>query len=278
MITLSLGISPCPNDVYIFAGSLLGTSDAHGVRFAPVRFEDVETLNAVSLSGDIDVCKISYANYPRIADQYDLLPCGGALGRGVGPLLLVNDAGDRNGAGVLDPSRELLVPGEWTTANFLLDFYFGQTDVPKRFVPFDALYTELCNRPEAQGVVIHEKRFTYRDDGLTLIQDLGDFWEQKTGQAIPLGAIAVRRDLGAGAITNIEEAIKSSLRWADAHRDDALALCRRYAQDLSDGVIEAHIALYVNEFSHDLGADGAAAVRYFLDAAAQRDATRAGIG
>lgn len=265
MTTLSLGISPCPNDVYIFAGSLLGTSDAHGVQFTPVHFEDVETLNRLSGGAEIDVCKISYANYPRIADKYQLLSCGGALGRGVGPLLLIH--GD---SGEFDPSQELLVPGEYTTANLLLDFYLGRSDLKKRYVPFDMLYAELCNRPGAQGVVIHEKRFTYQNDGLTLVQDLGDFWEQKTTHPIPLGAIVVRRELGEGTIANITHAIKTSLLWADAHRDEAFDLCRRYAQDLTDGVIESHIRLYVNEYSHDLGSDGAAAVRFFLDVAGRR--------
>ena len=129
---------------------------------------------------------------------------------------------------------------------------------------------ELCNRPGAQGVVIHEKRFTYQNDGLTLVQDLGDFWEQKTGHAIPLGAIVARRDLGDETLTNITNAIKDSLLWADAHREEAFALCRQYAQDLNDGVIESHINLYVNEYSHHLGLDGEAAVRFFLKVAQSR--------
>lgn len=263
--TLSLGISPCPNDVYIFAGLLLGKSDSHGLNFDPVHFEDVETLNALSRTGDIAVCKISYANYPRIADRYELLPCGGALGRGVGPLLLVHGEAD-----TFDPAQEILVPGEFTTANYLLDFYLQRSNIRKRYVPFDVLYAELCNRPGAQGVVIHEKRFTYQQDGLTLVQDLGDLWEQKTGHPIPLGAITVRRDLGLSVIANITQAVKDSLRWSDAHHEEAFDLCRRYAQDLSDGVIESHIHLYVNEYSHDLGDDGTAAVQFFLKAAENR--------
>ncbi|MBC7808511.1 MAG: 1,4-dihydroxy-6-naphthoate synthase [Akkermansiaceae bacterium] len=271
MTKLSLGISPCPNDVYIFAGLLLGKSDTHGLKFDSVQYEDVETLNALSMTGDIDVCKISYANFSRIADRYELLPCGGALGRGVGPLLLVHGARSH-----FDPSRETLVPGEFTTANFLFDFYTRRSDIPKRYVPFDILYAELCNRPGAQGVVIHEKRFTYQSDGLTLVQDLGDFWEEKTGHAIPLGAIAVRRSLGTDTIASVKSAIKDSLQWADANRDESFELCRHYAQDLTHGVIESHIRLYVNEYSQDLGDDGAAAVRYFLEAAQGRGSTQAG--
>jgi len=265
MTTLSLGISPCPNDVYIFAGILLGKTTSADLRFDPILFEDVETLNGLSAARRADVLKISYANYPRIAQEYELLPCGGALGRGVGPLLLIH--GD---AASFDPTREVLVPGEWTTANFLLDYYRKRQGTPKRFLPFDELYGELCNRNGAQGVVIHEKRFTYQQDGLTLVQDLGEYWETQTGHAIPLGAIVVRRSLGAETIAAVTLAVRQSLNWADTHRDEAFELCRQYAQDLTDGVIQAHIDLYVNDYSRDLGADGMAAVEFFLNAARSR--------
>ena len=156
MPELTLGISPCPNDVYIFSGLLLGQTQTGGLNFR-VEFQDVETLNARAQAGTLDVVKISYANFVHCRDEYDLLPCGGALGRGVGPLLLSN-GGDWN------PESEVLVPGEFTTANFLLDFY-ADRPLQKRFLPFDALYAHLLQTPGSQGVVIHEKRFTYQSDG-----------------------------------------------------------------------------------------------------------------
>ncbi len=160
----------------------------------------------------------------------------------------------------------LLVPGTNTTANFLLDFYAGWQGngvLQKRFLPFDVLYEELCRTPGAQGVVIHEKRFTYQQDGLTLIQDLGAFWEQQTGYAIPLGAICVRKSLDLAA--PLTDLIQRSLAWAYDHYDAAFELCKQYAQDLSEGVIESHIRLYVNEYSRELGAEGEAAVQFFLN-------------
>jgi 1,4-dihydroxy-6-naphthoate synthase len=253
---LTLGISPCPNDVYIFAGLILGQVEWDGPAFR-IAYEDVETLNARARSGEYDVVKISYANYWHVADGYELLESGGALGRGVGPLLLTR------GADALDIGREVLVPGEYTTANFLLDFYLGgRRPVQKRFLPFDALYEELCNRPGAQGVVIHEKRFTYERDGLTLLRDLGEHWESETGHPIPLGAIVARRSLGLTAC--LDDLTRRSLAWADAHPDEAFALCREHAQDLNDSVIRAHIDLYVNRYSRDLGADGRAALEFFF--------------
>lgn len=252
MTDLSLGISPCPNDVFIFSGLLLGAVHAEDMTFH-VDFQDVETLNARAQAGTMDVVKISYANYSHCRDAYDLLPCGGALGRGVGPLLLSNGGG-------WDPDGEVLVPGEYTTANFLLDFYAGRP-LRKRFLPFDTLYARLLDTPGAQGVVIHEKRFTFAADELHLIQDLGDYWERETGFAIPLGAIAARKGLNQ---TRLAEAVRESLRWAYAHDAEAFALCREHSQDLDPAVVRAHIELYVNSFSEDVGPEGQAAVDFFL--------------
>jgi len=211
--TLSVAISPCPNDVYIFAGLILGEVRWDGPPLVFL-YEDIESLNGLARAGECEVVKISYATYPLVADAYELLPSGGALGRGVGPLLL------RNGAAEIDAAEELLVPGEFTTANFLLDFYLRRP-IRKRYVPFDALYAELCNRSGAQGVVIHEKRFTYQRDGLTLIQDLGEHWEAETGHPIPLGAIVHRKD-GAVAGDVVDEAVRRSLAWADANPEGRL--------------------------------------------------------
>ena len=257
---LSLGISPCPNDVYIFAGLILGAVGWDGPP-VNIAYEDVESLNGRARAGAYDIIKISYASYPLVASAYDLLPSGGALGRGVGPLLL------RHGSPALDWDGELLVPGEFTTANFLLDYCLPRPIV-KRYLPFDKLYQELCNQPGSQGVVIHEKRFTYLKDGLTLIQDLGEYWEDRTGHPIPLGAIIARREsVSAGAVDDL---VRRSLAWADAHPESAFDLCREHAADLTDGVIQAHIDLYVNRYSRDLGDDGRAAVDFFFAERARR--------
>ncbi len=256
---LRIGISPCPNDVFIFAGLILGAVDTGGLALS-FDYQDVETLNRrAQTQSDYDLVKISYANYTHCARASDLLDCGGALGRGVGPLLL------SNGASAFDPAAPVLVPGEFTTANFLLDFYAAGRPLAKRFVPFDALYDELKTTPgpaAVQGVVIHEKRFTFAADGLTLLQDLGEHWERETGFAIPLGALAARRSLDKA---RLETLIRQSLVWSETHRVDALALCRKHAQDLTESVMAAHIALYVNDYSRDLGDDGRAAVAFFLD-------------
>lgn len=250
---LKIAISPCPNDVFIYSGLILKKVSAAGL---DLHFEyfDIETLNEKALIGEYDLLKISYANYPRCNKNYNLLPSGGALGRGVGPLLLT-------GGDPWDPNREVMVPGLYTTANFLLDFW-AQRNLTKNFIAFNVLYDELRQKRDAQGVVIHEKRFTYENDGLTLIQDLGAYWEEKTNCPIPLGCLIAKKSVDARALNNC---VKASLTWAYSNQEEALELCSRYASDLSPEVIKSHIDLYVNEFSMDLGSVGESAVKFFFD-------------
>ena len=252
-MNLKVGISPCPNDVFIFSGLLLGKIQASWT--AEFLFVDVQTLNGLAQKNACDLIKISYANAPNCPD-YELLNCGGALGRGCGPLLLT-------GGEPWNPNAEILVPGEQTTANFLLDFWANRS-LRKRFIPFDTLYRELCSNPAAQGVVIHEMRFTYARDGLKLIQDLGGHWEEQTGFPIPLGALAYQQQDDMPPIEEIEDAVRSSLDWAWDHEAEALELCTRYSQSMEPAVLRAHVDLYVNEFTRDLGDKGREAVNYFL--------------
>lgn len=255
---INAAISPCPNDVFIFSGILSGAVGRPDWDFA-FAFHDVETLNRGTQAGRWDLAKISYANYPRCEKAYRLLGCGGALGRGCGPLLLANPAA------AVSPGREVLVPGEFTTANFLLDFFNrGAAPLKKTFLPFDALYRRLLQPEPCRGVVIHEMRFTYAGDGLELIQDLGAYWEQETGYPIPLGAAALRRESGVDADA-MEALIRASLDWAYAHEGEALELCRAHSQAMAEDVLRAHIRLYVNPFSRSLGRDGEAAVAFFRD-------------
>lgn len=261
---LTAAISPCPNDVFIYAGLLLGEVRDPEWEIA-WEFHELETLNLGAAGGRWDLVKISYANFRACEPGYTLLRCGGALGRGCGPLLLSN-------GGAWDPGAEVLVPGERTTANFLLDFFHaGAPDarpLRKAFLPFDRLYRRLLEGAPCQGVVIHEMRFTFAADGLRLIRDLGAHWEEKTAHPIPLGAMALRRSLEQAepdAAARAEALIRASLGWSRAHPEAALDLCRRSGQSLSESVLRSHIDLYVNDFSLDLGSEGEAAVAHFLE-------------
>jgi 1,4-dihydroxy-6-naphthoate synthase len=258
-MTLRIGISPCPNDVFIYAGLILRQVAWEGEEYA-FDFQELETLNQAARRGEYDAVKISFANFPACAEGYRLLHCGGALGRGCGPLLLT-------GGAPFDPQREIFVPGEATTAHALLQAYAAANwpgrPLRKRFLTFDAIYRALLEDSEAQGVVIHEMRFTYARDGLSLARDLGAFWEAQTGAPIPLGALVARRH---STVTGAawEAAVRASLAWAYANEAQALELCRRYSQSMDEPVLRSHIDLYVNGYSRDLGTEGEAAVALFF--------------
>ena len=229
---LSLAISPCPNDTFIFC-AMASMKD----RYALV-LDDVEALNRGAESQAFDVVKISVAAYGRIRRDYALLRAGGAAGFGVGPLLVA--ARDRPIGG------RIAIPGERTTAALLLTLLGTFETVPMRF---DRIEDAVLAGEVDAGVIIHEGRFTYADKGLVKLADLGEVWEQRMQCPLPLGAIAIKRSLGADAARAIDGEIRASLRqsWADPQSCDSFV--RANAQEMSPRVVQQHIDLYVNEYS-----------------------------
>ncbi len=250
MKSMQLGYSFCPNDTFIFYAL------AHGKVATPFpiteRLEDVETLNRWALQGQLPLTKISYAAYGHLREQYVALRSGGALGRGVGPLLVARGPVDK----LVD--KRVAIPGRHTTAFLLLSLH------SQGFVPVEMRYDQIMPavaRGEADlGLIIHESRFTYHLHGLYKVLDLGAWWEGLTSLPLPLGAILARRDLGTRTIRTIDQAVRSSLEYAYAHPEETVAYIKQHAQELQDEVIWAHIQTYVNEFSLDVGLEGEAAV------------------
>ncbi|GAB3154927.1 1,4-dihydroxy-6-naphthoate synthase [Micromonospora sonneratiae] len=270
-MALSLAISPCPNDTFVFHALVHGL--VPGAPPVEVTYADVDVTNTAAERGAFDLVKVSYAALPWLLDDYHLLPCGGALGRGCGPLVLTRS--DRNLGG---RSREDLtgatvaVPGDRTTA-YLLFRLWSAKHPPARIeiVPFHEIMPGVAAGRYDAGLVIHEARFTYPRYGLTALVDLGEWWESDTGLPIPLGAILARR----GAVDPAEAAdwIRASVRhaWADPAASREYVL--RHAQEMETAVVDRHIALYVNEFTADLGEEGRAAIDALLRRAADTGLT-----
>jgi len=264
MKTLSLGYSPCPNDTYIFYALTHGKVDIPGFSIVE-RLEDVETLNQLALGGQLDLTKISYHALGHLRDRYALLRSGGALGRGCGPLVIASEA---TGMHALR-GRRIAIPGRLTTANLLLQLYgAGYDDL--LVAPFDQIMPILKRGEAAAGVIIHESRFTYKNSGFHEVLDLGAWWEKDTGLPIPLGGILARRDLGSETIKAVDRAVRSSLEYARLNPGEPRAYIREHAQELDDRVIDAHIDLYVNNFSLDLDEEGGAAVETLMARAEAR--------
>lgn len=253
--TLSLGYSPCPNDTFIFYALTHGRVSLPGARIQE-RLEDVETLNQLARQGLLDLTKISYHALGHLREDYALLRGGGALGRGCGPLVVTRAPVSMSEL----RGKKIAIPGRLTTANLLLQLH-GQGYENLAVMPFDQILAAVVAGRVDAGVIIHESRFTYAARGLVAIEDLGAWWEGETGLPIPLGGILARRDLGAALIHQVDDAIRRSLDYAFAHPQEPRAYMRAHAQELADSVMESHIALYVNDFSRDLGDEGEAAIR-----------------
>ncbi len=261
---LTLGFSPCPNDTYIFHALVHGLVPSPGIAFHE-RLEDVETLNALILAGELDVSKISYHLLGHVREQYCLLSAGGALGRGCGPLVVA-----RPGTTLADlAGKPIAIPGRYTTACLLLRL-FDPSLANLLFVPFHEIMGMVERGAVAAGVIIHESRFTYREQGLVQLLDLGAWWEETTGCPIPLGGIVARRSLGVETIRTVGAAIRASLLHARNNPHVALPYIRDHAQEMDDEVCAAHIGLYVNDFSLDLAEEGRSAVTTLLRLAEER--------
>lgn len=257
---LSLGFSPCPNDTFIFYGLVHGLIDSAGIKFGEPILEDVEKLNLWAMAKTLDVTKLSFHALGHVLDEYCLLSAGSALGRGCGPLLV---SGSIMALDDLE-HRKIAIPGKLTTAAMLLQMF--QPDCHQLVeMRFDQIMGAIKKGEVDAGVIIHESRFTYEEQGLFCLRDLGEWWEQSTGLPIPLGCIAARRNLGRDRILAIDQAIKNSVAYAFDHPEDCLPYIRSKSQELEPEVVRSHIELYVNEFSRDLGEEGKAAVNVFMD-------------
>ncbi|MFA5352824.1 MAG: 1,4-dihydroxy-6-naphthoate synthase [Thermodesulfovibrionales bacterium] len=262
---LKFGLSPCPNDTFIFYALMNNRVGTEGLEMA-FRLEDVETLNGLAIEGALEVTKVSCSAYAHLRDSYRFLGAGAALGRGCGPLVVLKEG---SAADALH-GGSMAVPGRLTTAFLLWRIFAASSGItPARylFMPFHEVMEAVKTGKADGGLVIHEGRFTYGEYGLTAVTDLGEWWEQETGLPIPLGGIIAKKSLGEETIMKVEALIRQSLLYARSHRDEAMPFIRKHAQEMSDDVILKHIGLYVNDYSIDLGEEGRAALSELMNRA-----------
>lgn len=258
---IPLGLSPCPNDTFIFHALLSGLTAvpyAGAVEVEPV-MADVEELNKLAVSGSLMASKISLGVVPVILDRYRLLSAGAALGWGCGPLVVARRP---MGSGEIEKAP-VLVPGKSTTANLLLDLHGGFRG-PRVEMLFSEIMPALARGDFELGVIIHEGRFTFHKHGLRKIVDLGEWWEENRGLPLPLGAIAVRRDVPPELARALEKGIAQSLEHAWKNPAASRPFIKRHAQELSEEVIQAHIDTFVTRYSAELGKTGRQAIRALL--------------
>lgn len=255
---LNIGISPCPNDCYIFYALIHHRIDTQGMKFN-VLMEDVEELNRRAWENPPDICKLSYAALLHLTHIYYLSSSGGALGNGCGPLLIckppVKD---------IHSCRTVVLPGRWTTAHFLFSYLYPEYKGEKIFIRYDLIEPYLLSHPESSGVIIHESRFTFEKKGLVLIRDLGMAWETQTHCPVPLGGIGIRKGLPAEIARAIPRLIYNSIKYAENHPDEVMQFMKTHAREKSEEIIWNHVHTYVNSNSLTLSEKGKEAIRIMM--------------
>jgi 1,4-dihydroxy-6-naphthoate synthase len=261
----TLGFSPCPNDTFIFDALVNNKIDTRGFEFE-VLLEDVQTLNEWAKEGRLDISKISYGALPLFLENYIVLTSGGALGKGVGPLLIASKELKTEQIN----EATIAVPGINTTAHLLFSLAYPEAK-NKTFLKFNGIENFVLDHTGSDdgknylGVIIHENRFTYQQKGLKKIVDLGDFWEKETGYPIPLGGIVMKRTFSPETQRTINELIRESIEYAYVHGSELVPYVKQHSQEMEESVMRQHIDLYVNNYSIDLGTDGKNAVQKFLE-------------
>jgi len=269
---LTLGFSPCPNDTFIFDALIHGKIDTEDLSF-DVSFDDVETLNQKAMRGELDITKLSFHAFAYVVEKYALLNAGSALGFGVGPLLICKKEKADEIENKLksfdyaqDDNLKVGIPGKYTTANFLLGVAYPQLTNKKEMV-FSEIEDALLNEKIDLGLIIHENRFTYQDRGLYKVVDLGSYWENLTGCAIPLGGIVINRKLSLEVQQKINRLVRKSVEFAFANPKSGVDFIKQHAQEMDEEVMYKHIDLYVNKYSIDLGEEGKKAIDTLFDMA-----------
>ncbi len=256
---LKIAISSCPNDTFMFDALLNKKIDTKGYDF-DLHVADVEELNSMAIDGKCDVTKISFHTFFNVADKYQLLRSGAALGENCGPLIVAKKNYSIDGVSNL----HVAIPGEKTTAKLLMDYFFGRSIKYKTMIFSDiesAVIDETCDA----GLIIHETRFTYAERGLCLIADLGSLWETKLKLPIPLGGIVIKRNIDDKIKADMNDILRNSILYAFDNPESSRDFIKKHSIEQDENIIQQHINLYVNDYSKDIGNLGKKAVYELYD-------------
>ena len=256
---LTLSFSPCPNDTFIFDALVHHKIDTEGLDFEVV-LSDVEQLNKWAFQKKFHITKLSYHAFTYCVNDYVLLDSGSALGNNCGPLLI------KKPGTILTSESKVAIPGKYTTANMLLGIAFPEYQ-NKVETLFSEIENDILEGRVGAGLIIHENRFTYQEKGLEKIKDLGEFWKEETHLPIPLGGIFVQRALPLLIQQKFERVLRRSVEYAFANPSSSVDYVQYHAQGIEKEVVDAHINLYVNNYSISLAKTGRKAVEMLFEKA-----------
>jgi 1,4-dihydroxy-6-naphthoate synthase len=255
---ITVAHSPDSDDAFMFYGLATNKVRVPGLRFTHTLC-DIETLNRKAQEGVYDVTAISFHAYPYIQDHYALLPSGGSVGDGYGPMIVAPRAFSQSEV----KKKRIAIPGKLTTAYLALKLFAPSIEV--EVVPFDQIIPQVVEGKYEAGLIIHEGQLSHTKAGLHRVVDLGKWWQKVTGLPLPLGGNAIRRALGPALMLSVSTALRDSIQYALDHRDEALAYAMQFARDLDSQLADKFVGMYVNERTLDYGPDGREAVRRLLD-------------
>lgn len=256
---ITVGHSPDPDDAFMFHALANNKIDTGDFEFRH-ELQDIETLNRRALRGELDVTAVSLHAYAYLLDKYALLPTGCSMGDRYGPIVVARQPMT---ASQLTKAK-IAVPGTLTTA-FLALRLFLKDPFTYEVVPFDRILDAVAQGQYDAGLIIHEGQLTFQNQKLHQVVDLGVWWQEQTRLPLPLGGNVVRRDLGPQTIREVSRLIKESIRYALAHRSEALDYALQYARDMDKKLADQFVGMYVNEWTLDYGPRGKEAVRRLLE-------------
>lgn len=256
---ITVAHSPDSDDAFMFYGLATNKVRVPGLRFSHTLC-DIETLNRMARQGEgaYDVTAISFHAYPYIQDTYALMPAGGSVGEGYGPMIVAT----RRFSIEEVKKKRIAIPGTLTTAYLALKLF--APDIETEVVPFDQIIPQVLEGKYEAGLIIHEGQLTYSLSGLHRILDLGRWWQESTGLPLPLGGNAIRRSLGTELMSSVNAALRSSIQYALDHREEALAYAMQFARDLDPQLADKFVGMYVNQRTLDYGSEGRDAIRRLL--------------
>ncbi len=258
---IHVGHSPDPDDAFMFHALANDKIDTGEYEFTHT-LQDIETLNRRALNAELELTAVSVHGYAYMTDTYAICACGASMGDQYGPMVVA-----REPASIDDlRGKTIAVPGEMTTAFLTLKLLLGD-DFTHVVTPFDEILDVVEAGKVDAGLIIHEGQLTYGDQGLSLIVDMGQWWHEQTGLPLPLGANAIRRDLGAKVMDEVTALLKQSIQYGLDHRQEALEYALQYGRDLDRGKADKFVGMYVNDWTLDFGQKGREAVKTLLDRA-----------
>lgn len=250
---ITLAHSPDSDDAFMFY-ALASRKVASPTLAFRHHLQDIETLNRQAMEGRWDVTAISFAAFPQISDRYGLLPCGGSLGDGYGPLIVsrrLRKPEELRG-------KKIAVPGTWTTAYLVMKIY--QPEFEAVVAPFDKILDAVKEGRAEAGLLIHEGQLTFGREGLHCVLDLGRWWKDQFDLPLPLGANAIRRSLPAAVRQEVTRLLRRSVEYALAHRPEALEYALQFARDMEPDLADRFVGMYVNDYTIDYGPRGRQAI------------------